>query len=91
MEGKIELTGREQRKILFRLLSYTKPYKKIISFAFVLLLLTTLGEIVSPILVKIFIDDYLTPRKLLFTPLFILGSVYMGIQVVNAFLLYLKW
>lgn len=90
MEGKIELTGREQRKILFRLLSYTKPYKKIISFAFVLLLLTTLGEIVSPILVKIFIDDYLTPRKLLFTPLFILGSVYMGIQVVNAFLLYLQ-
>ncbi|NRD79066.1 ABC transporter ATP-binding protein [Bacillus sp. BRMEA1] len=90
MEEKMDLTGQEQRKILFRLLSYTRPHKKIIILAFVLLLLTTLGDIVLPILVKIFLDDYLTPRKLLFTPLVILGSAYMGIQIIKAILLFFQ-
>lgn len=90
MEEKLNLSGREQRKILFRLLSYTRPHKRMIGFAFVLLLLTTLGDIVLPILVKIFIDDYLTPRKLLFTPLVTLGTIYMGIQVIKSILLFFQ-
>jgi ATP-binding cassette, subfamily B, multidrug efflux pump len=90
MEEKMNLTGREQRKILFRLLSYTKPHKKIVGLAFVLLLLTTLGDIILPILVKVFLDDYLTPRKLLFTPLVTLGSIYMGIQVIKSILLFFQ-
>lgn len=91
MDEKIQLSEREQRKILFRLLSYTKPHKKMISVAFVLLLLTTIGDIVLPIIVKIFIDDYLTPGKLEFQPLLVLGSVYMGIQVVKAILLFFQF
>jgi ATP-binding cassette subfamily B multidrug efflux pump len=90
MEEKMNLTGREQRKILLRLLSYTKPHKKIVGLAFVLLLLTTLGDIILPILVKVFLDDYLTPRKLLFTPLVTLGSIYMGIQVIKSILLFFQ-
>jgi ATP-binding cassette subfamily B multidrug efflux pump len=90
MEEKMNLTGREQRKILFRLLSYTKPHKKIVGLAFVLLLLTTLGDIILPILVKVFLDDYLTPRKLLFTPLVTLGSIYMVIQVIKSILLFFQ-
>ncbi|WP_462409349.1 ABC transporter ATP-binding protein [Neobacillus sp. Marseille-QA0830] len=88
MEEKAQLSSSQQRKVLFRLLSYAKPHKKEISFAFLLLLLTTIGDIILPILVKIFIDDYLTPRKLEFTPLVILGSTYMGIQIVKAILLF---
>lgn len=91
MDEKIQLSEREQRKILFRLLSYTKPHKKMISVAFALLLLTTIGDIVLPIIVKIFIDDYLTPGKLEFQPLLVLGSVYMGIQVVKAILLFFQF
>ncbi|MEH7438054.1 ABC transporter transmembrane domain-containing protein [Neobacillus drentensis] len=91
MDEKIQLSEREQRKILFRLLSYTRPHKKIISLAFVLLLLTTIGDIVLPILVKIFIDDYLTPGRLEYQPLLVLGSVYMGIQVVKAILLFFQF
>lgn len=85
-----ELSGREQRAIFLRLLSYTKPHKTNIIFAFILLLLTTLGEIVLPMFVKIFLDDYLTPRKLFLTPLLVLGSMYMGIQVINSFLLFFQ-
>jgi ATP-binding cassette, subfamily B, multidrug efflux pump len=91
MDEKLQLSEREQRKILFRLLSYTKPHKKIIGLAFVLLLLTTIGDIVLPILVKIFIDDYLTPGRLVYQPLVVLGSVYMGIQVVKAILLFFQF
>ncbi|MBT2654478.1 ABC transporter ATP-binding protein [Bacillus sp. ISL-18] len=90
MDEKIELSEREQTKVLYRLLSYTKPHKKMITFAFVLLLLTTIGDIVLPLIVKVFIDDYLTPGKLEFHPLLILGSVYMGIQVVKAILMFFQ-
>ena len=56
-----------------------------------MLLLTTIGDIVLPILVKIFIDDYLTPGKLEYQPLLILGSVYMGIQVVKSILMFFQF
>ncbi|CAG9607313.1 putative multidrug resistance ABC transporter ATP-binding/permease protein YheH [Pseudoneobacillus rhizosphaerae] len=84
------LNGREQRKVLFRLLSYTKPHSKKIIFAFSLLLITTVVDILGPILVKIFIDDYLTPRNLIFKPLFILGAAYMGLQITNVIVSYLQ-
>nr|WP_043929828.1 ABC transporter ATP-binding protein [Bacillus sp. EB01] len=82
------LTDKEQRKVLYRLLSYTKPHKKAIAIAFALLLLTTIGDIAGPYLVKIFIDDYLLPNNIEFRPLLTLGIIYMGTQVAKAFLLY---
>jgi ATP-binding cassette, subfamily B, multidrug efflux pump len=90
MEKTHAMNGKEQRQVLFRLLSYTKPHKKTIIIAFCLLLFTTIGDILGPILVKIFIDDYLTPRKLLFKPLFILGAAYLGIQIANVFISYFQ-
>lgn len=91
MEEKIQLSEREQQNILFRLLSYTKPYKKALALAFTFLMLTTIGDIVLPILVKIFIDDYLTPGKLAFQPLVILGSIYMVIQIIKAILMFFQF
>lgn len=82
--------NREQRRVLFRLLSYIGPHKKSIVLAFSLLVLTTLGEIIGPILIKIFIDDYLTPRDLRFQPLFVLGAAYLGIQVVKSIISYFQ-
>jgi ATP-binding cassette, subfamily B, multidrug efflux pump len=90
MEKTHAMNGKEQRQVLFRLLSYTKPHKKTIIIALCLLLLTTIGDILGPILVKIFIDDYLTPRNLLFKPLFILGAAYLGIQIANVFISYFQ-
>lgn len=76
MEKQSMSEGKEQWKVLLRLLTYAKPHKKTIGLAFGLLLLTTIGDILGPILVKIFIDDYLKPRNLLFEPLFMLGSAF---------------
>jgi len=90
MEENLNLSGREQRKVLYRLLSYTKPHKKTIGMAFLLLLLTTIGDVVLPILVKIIVDDYLTPRKLVFNILLSIGGIYMGIQVVKGVLLFFQ-
>ncbi|MEH7526068.1 ABC transporter transmembrane domain-containing protein [Bacillus sp. JJ1503] len=84
------IEGKEQRKILFRLLSYTKPHKKTMVLAFSLLLLTTIGDVLGPILIKIFIDDYLRPRNLEFEPLFALGAAFIGIQIMNVLVSYFQ-
>lgn len=81
---------KEHRKTLLRLLTYTKPHLRTLTLAFGLLTLTTLAEIIGPILVKIFIDDYLTPGYLPFKPLLILGSVYLSIQIGGAVLTYFQ-
>lgn len=83
MEEIAQLSNKEQRRILFRLFSYTKSHKKRLSLALSFLLITTLGDLAGTYLVKIFIDDYLTPGKLVFAPLLILGASYMGIQLVK--------
>lgn len=90
MEERTVQTGREQRKVLLRLLSYAGPHKKAIAAAFLFLLLTTLGEISGPVLIKIFIDDYLAPRDLRFAPLFLLGVAYVGIQVAKSIFSYVQ-
>lgn len=90
MEENAQLSERAQRKVLFRLLSYTKPHKKSLIIAFGFLLLTTLGELAGPFLVKIFIDDYLTPGNLAFQPLLILGASYLGIQIIKSILLFFQ-
>ncbi|TYS46783.1 ABC transporter ATP-binding protein [Bacillus infantis] len=85
-----DINKKEQRTVLYRLLAYTKPHKATLIFAFSLLLLTTIGDIMGPILVKIFIDDYLTPRNLSFEPLFLLGAGYIGIQIMNVLISYFQ-
>ncbi|NMD69586.1 ABC transporter ATP-binding protein [Bacillus sp. DNRA2] len=90
MEKTTVLTGKQQRKVLFRLLTYTKPHRKLIITAFSLLLLTTIGDVLGPIIVKIFIDDYLTPRNLSFQPLATLAAAYLLIQVGNVIVSYFQ-
>ncbi|TKC18759.1 ABC transporter ATP-binding protein [Robertmurraya kyonggiensis] len=83
-------TNNEQYKVLMRLLNYTKPHLKTIIFAFSLLLIATIGDILGPILVKIFIDDYLTPGNLVFNALFALGAAYLGIHIMNVVVSYIQ-
>ena len=67
MDKTEQLTEKEQRKVLMRLLTYTKAHKKALLAAFSLLLFTTVADVVGPIFIKIFIDDYLTRGKYLFS------------------------
>ncbi|MGM0851407.1 MAG: ABC transporter ATP-binding protein [Bacillota bacterium] len=84
------LTAKEQRNIFFRLMKYTKPHKKTILFAFSLLLLTTIGDVFGPIIIKVFIDDYLTPREFPYGPLVGLGATYLFIQIGNVLISYFQ-
>ncbi|WP_096199542.1 ABC transporter ATP-binding protein [Bacillus sp. FJAT-45350] len=84
------LTSKEQKDVFKRLLSYTKPHTKILIIAFTLLLLATGAEIIGPILVKIFIDDYLTPRNLAYEPLVFLGSLYLFLHIGSVALNYIQ-
>lgn len=90
MKRKSSTEGKEQLQVLLRLLRYAKPHTKTIILAFLMLLVATVGDILGPILVKIFIDDYLTPRNLVFEPLFALGAAFLGIQLVNVVVSYIQ-
>ncbi|MBY0099312.1 ABC transporter ATP-binding protein [Mesobacillus maritimus] len=89
MEEKLTpLDSKQQRTVLKRLLVYTRPHIKAILLAFGFLLLTTVGDVIGPILIKIFIDDYLTIGHFPYEPLLMLGIAYMGIQIMNVFVSY---
>lgn len=60
-----------------RLLSYLRPHRKAFAVAFVMLLIATGADVAGPILVKIFIDDYLTPRHFDTNALLLLGGGYL--------------
>ncbi|MCC5802239.1 ABC transporter ATP-binding protein [Rossellomorea vietnamensis] len=84
------MTPKEQRKIFYRLMGYTKPYKRSLMAAFSLLLLTTIGDVFGPIIIKIFIDDYLTPRVFPYGPLAGLAAAYILIQTGNVLISYFQ-
>lgn len=84
------LTAKQQRIVLKRLLSYTKPHTKQFIFAFTLLVLATIGEIVGPLIIKVFIDDYLTPQVMERGPIISLAALYLGILVLKVFITYFQ-
>ena len=90
MNGIQTMSPKDQRKIFYRLMRYTKPHKKMIVAAFSLLLLTTTGDVFGPIIIKIFIDDYLTPRVFPYGPLTGLAAAYLLIQVGNVLISYFQ-
>ncbi|WEG10836.1 ABC transporter ATP-binding protein [Pullulanibacillus sp. KACC 23026] len=72
-----------KRHVFRRLLSYTKAHKKILTITFIILLLATGADILGPILAKVFIDRYLTPRHFVIKPLVLLGVGYLMLYVVS--------
>lgn len=84
------LTGKEQRAILFRLLTYLIPHKKAVIIAMLLLVLTVIGDVVGPYLIKVFIDDHVAVRNFEYKPLLILGVTYMMIQILNVVISYFQ-
>lgn len=86
----VHLDAKQQRQVLYRLLRYTKPHGKSLLFAFLLLVLTTVGEVIGPIFIKIFIDDYVTPRNFESKPIIILAITYIVIQMFNSLIMYLQ-
>lgn len=84
------MTKKDQRRAIVRLLSYTKSHSKEFIIAFSLLILATIGDIIGPIIIKVFIDEYLTPRNLPVEPLVYLGALYLFIHVTKVILQYFQ-
>lgn len=51
-------------KVLFRMLKYAKPYRLQMIVAAMMLILTTLVELVPPFLTKLIVDNVLTPKDM---------------------------
>ncbi|MGE4272587.1 MAG: ABC transporter ATP-binding protein [Desulfitobacterium sp.] len=86
MEPQTDLSG--QGRTILRLLYYLKPHRKTLVFAFILLVLATAADVAGPILIKIFLDDYLTPRYFDVGALLSLGGSYLLLVFIGSLLQY---
>lgn len=88
MTENANLTAKDQGSALIRLFKYTLPYKWIIVLAFITLILSTVASMMTPYMVKIFIDDYLTPRHFPKETMVWLIVIFISIQLIGAITLY---
>lgn len=86
LEHKAGLSG--QGRTILRLLAYLKPHLKPLVFAFALLVAGTAADVAGPVLIKIFLDDYLTPGRLEPLALTILGGGYLLLVILASYLQY---
>jgi ATP-binding cassette, subfamily B, multidrug efflux pump len=86
-----ELSQMNQWTVFKRLMAYTKMHKKRLAIAFSLLLVATAAELTGPLLVKTFIDDYLTPRIFDQKALMILSCSYIGLILLSAAVNYIQF
>ncbi|WP_251473097.1 ABC transporter ATP-binding protein [Planococcus sp. NCCP-2050] len=90
MEKQPSLTGKDQWKVFKRLLTYLVPHKKMLAFALGLLVLTVVGDVLGPFLIKMFIDDFLTPGNFPTGPVVGLALAYLFIQISNVVISYFQ-
>jgi ATP-binding cassette subfamily B multidrug efflux pump len=90
METQKELTGKDQWLVFKRLLKYLAPHRKMLAVAMLLLVLTVVGDVLGPVLIKTFIDDYLTPSSFPTGPVIGLAAGYFIIQVSNVVISYFQ-
>ena len=73
-----------------RLLAYCARYPRWLVQAGICLLLATGAEVAGPLLIKLFIDDYLAPRQLVWPAIAAIAAGYLGLQVLSAAGFYLQ-
>lgn len=76
--------------VVRKLMGYLRPHRKALVAASVFLLLATAADVAGPILVKIFIDDYLSPRIFVRSELIILGSIYLLLHFSSVIFNYIQ-
>lgn len=90
IEKQKELTGKDQWVVFKRLLVYLLPHKKMLSIAMLLLVLTVIGDVMGPFLIKTFIDNYLMQGNFPTGPIAGLALGYIFIQVSNVIISYFQ-
>jgi len=78
------------RRSLLRLLKYALAYPRLLKQAAVFLLLTTLGQVMGPVLIKIFLDDYVTQAYYPLRDLLVLACIYAVLYGISAWAGYLQ-
>ncbi|MCG8671117.1 MAG: ATP-binding cassette domain-containing protein [Pseudomonadales bacterium] len=73
---------------LWRLVRYALVHKRLLVVSVVLLLISTGADVLGPVLVKIFIDDYLVPQNWQPVDITVLIVIYMLANLTAAFLSY---
>jgi len=84
MENKIKQSSGP----LKRLLLFTLDYPKLLVPALLLLAVSTVADVIGPMLIKIFIDDYLTPNQLEVVPLTLMSLLYFSLAIISALAFY---
>lgn len=79
-----------KKKTYKRLAAYTKPHVKLLSISFLILLIATLADVLGPILIKIFIDDYLIPQIFDWKALIFLSVAYFLLIIAATIFNYLQ-
>ncbi|TXR98768.1 ABC transporter ATP-binding protein [Bacillus sp. SH7-1] len=74
---------------LRRLLSYMRPYKGLLSLAFLFLVGATVTEMMGPFLIKQFLDEHLVPRNFDQSALVTLFVVYIVAHLLKVLFTYL--
>lgn len=85
-----QLTARDQWHTLMRLIRYTFPFKWLILAAFVMLGISTAAGVAVPYIVKVFIDDYLTPRHFPQQEIIWMIVIFIGIELIGAITTYIN-
>lgn len=79
-----DLPTRVNRGALWRLLKYALAYPRLLKQAAVLLLLTTLGQVLGPVLIKIFLDDHVTQNSYPLADISWLAGAYIVLYGISA-------
>lgn len=80
-ENNVNLTFKDQKDTLIRLLKYAFPFKGLISIIILMLTISTLTGMATPYLVMIFIDDYLTQREFPDNEIMLLIIAFVGVTL----------
>ncbi|MFK4292510.1 ATP-binding cassette subfamily B multidrug efflux pump [Bacillus sp. RC240] len=79
----------KKRSDLRRLLSYMRPYKRLLALAFLFLVGATVTEMMGPFLIKQFLDEHLVPRSFEQSALVTLFVVYIIAHLLKVLFTYL--
>ncbi|WP_114569783.1 ABC transporter ATP-binding protein [Exiguobacterium flavidum] len=72
-----------EKAVLKRLISFVKPFKRQVMFAFMLLLVTTAAKLGGPYLVKIFIDEFVTKNDYPINQVLLLFAAYLILHITG--------
>lgn len=90
MSEMIKLSAKQQSATIKRLFKYTVPYKSTIALAFIMLTISTVASMAGPYLIKIFLDNFLTPRHFPGNKLTLLIAAFIIVQILGAIATYLN-